>query len=287
MNKITVKKGNEQYDIIIDDYKIFLGSNFNIKFDIIRTFIKCFNYVKLSEFSEECNIPKILFNDVILKNKDVMYYHVSPYFSLNDNFKLTTKSLVAKYLETILNDNEFFDTINTINILFESLESEIANSSIIKTKFNTLVSKQLLKLLTPYFIDNGYSKDEYDMTLEEIILFQLKLLEAISIKNNEVNFILITIEIPYITEQIFQQIKHMKNCYIMIFTNEAIANIDLKKYCLCQNIFLDIADENQFYQIICDNNYKLLCIEEGREYMKKYILKTGTREELDFIEKLL
>jgi len=288
MNKLTVVKGLDKYEIILQDYKIIYGSNYNIKFDILRTILKFYKNNKSSVYAiEENNIAKLYINDKEVKSKDILVFHVNKYYSMIDDFKLSTKSLITKYLETLLYNDEFFDTINTLNILFESLSQEITIESSVSGCFNTMVPKQLIKLLTPQYLDNDISKDEYDLSLEEIIIFQLNLIDYINKHDNTINHMIICIELPRLTEKIYSKIIEMKNCYILIFTELEDSLIeDISKYYLCENKVLDLADENQVFNLICDNNYKLLTLKEGREYMEKYVFEKE-HENARFIMDLL
>ncbi len=288
MNKLTVVKGLDKYEIILQDYKMIYGLNYNIKFDILRTILRFYKNNKSSEYAvEENNVARLYINDKEVKPKDILVFHVNKHYSIIDDFKLSTKSLISKYLETLLSNESFFDTINTLNILFESLSQEITIESSVSGCFNTMVPKQLIKLLTPQYLENDISKDEYDLSLEEIILFQLNLIDYINKHDNTINHIIICIELPKLTETIYSKIKEMKNCYILIFTDLEDSQIeDISKYYLCENKILDLADENQVFNLICDNNYKLLTLKEGREYVEKYIFEKE-HEKARFIMDLL
>lgn len=286
MNKLTIKKGNEKYDIVIEDYKIIIGNNYNMKFDILRTILKFYENKKASEFAEENNnIPQIYLDDQVIKTKDTYIFYIHKNYSLVNDFKLTNKSLIGKYLEILMNNSLFVDTINTINFLFESLSHEISDISEISGYFNSMTSKQLIKLMTPFYQKNEYMKDEYDLSLEEIILLQLDLIEYIS--DHSLIKTIICIDIPELTEKIYKKIIRLKSCKILLFV-EHVNNLckNISKYVFCERILVDVEDEEEFYVNICDNNYKLLNVKEGREYMEKYIFERETLE-ARFIDKLI
>jgi hypothetical protein len=288
MNKLTVIKGMDKYEISIDDYKIIYGHNYEMKFDILRTILRYANNSKLSEYAlEHNNIANLLLNDKNINTKRMFAFHVHYHYSISDDFKLTSKSLVSKYLEILLQSDQFFDTINTINILYQSLSDELSISSNITGQFNTMVPKQLLKLLTPLYIHGDFSKDDYDLSFEEIIVFQLNLLKYIVNYNHTADYNIFIIEIPYLSDKIYDLIKQLKNCHILIFVEHLPKCChDINKYVFCENKFLDIADENKFYEMICDNSFRLLMLKEGREYMEKYIIYRDT-DSKRFIMRLL
>lgn len=288
MNKLTIIKGNEKYNIYIENYKILLGQQYQMKFDIVRTLKRYIQNIKPSEYAEENNnIANILINDKIIKPKNCLYFYVHKYYSISDDFKLTAQSLIFKYLEVLLNNEELIDTVNTINLLFESLSQEISSISSVSGHFNTMVSKQLLKLISPYYIDEEEYKDEYDLTLEEIIIFQLKLISYISQNIKNIQYIILCIELPRLTNEIYEYIQQIDNCMILIIIdNQSIVCNDISKYVICENIYIDLANDEEIYNSICDNHIQLLTLEEGKQYMKDYIYNKDTYNQR-FIRKIL
>ena len=126
-----------------------------------------------SENRTENNIStKIFINEKEIELKNNMFIEISEMYSLNEDKKLTTKSLMLKYLEIKLQNQDYFDTISTIDILLNSLSEEINDESMLKIMFNGANYKQLIKMLSPYYEDE-LQKDEFDLTRDELILFQL------------------------------------------------------------------------------------------------------------------
>ena len=67
--------------------------------------------------------------------------------------------MILKYLELRLQDMEYFDTINTINLLFESLSEELKDENGLNTLFDAMDYKHLSKLINPCYFDE-LQKDE-------------------------------------------------------------------------------------------------------------------------------
>ena len=78
-----------------------------------------------------------------------------------------------------LQNKIYFDTIGTIDILLESLAEEMNEDDSLNVRFNSVGYKQLIKMLTPFYIDE-FQKDEFDLDYEQIILFQLQLVDYIT-----------------------------------------------------------------------------------------------------------
>ena len=121
MNKLTLSNGWEKTDLIIQKNKIILGQNILQKYKIKQILKAYFNGAD-SEFRKENNIElTIKLDDEQLQLKRTGYFEVNDNYSITDDCKLGTKSILLKYFETILDDSILFDSINTIDILFESL----------------------------------------------------------------------------------------------------------------------------------------------------------------------
>ena len=67
-------------------------------------------------------------------------------------------------------------------------------------RFITYTPKQFLKILLPIFLKEENQANEYDLSYNEIILFQLKMINYIS--NHQSNKILCLIELPLLTQEI-------------------------------------------------------------------------------------
>ena len=195
MKKLTIAKGNDIYEILVQDIKYICGENDETKFDIIRSLSMYFNDIKSSEYAEEKNNIAIIYLDeqkVHIKNS--MYFYVHKYYSLAQEYKLPSKSLLQKYFETLLGAEEFSDTIQTLNYLFESLSQELNEYSAIDSQFTCMVPKQLLKILTPAYMEDFMTKNEFDFTSEEIILLQLELIKYI-VEHQQIEVCIICVEI--------------------------------------------------------------------------------------------
>lgn len=289
MNKLTIVKGNDKWNILIDNFKIIYGNDYNKKFDILRTIKAYFNNFKYSEFAQEHNYQSLIYiNDKKIKPKDCLYFNINKYYSIEDDLKMTTKSLILKYLEVIFKNDMLYDTINTLNYLFESLGNELEDISLICGQFTSMVPKQLAKLLIPYYFENDGIKNEYDLSIEEIILFQLQLVKIILDNNKKYDQMIICIELPKLTNNIYKYIQSLDSSYILVFVNSDDCIVkETEKYYLCENnICFDLNSDEELYQYICDNNFKLLSLQEGRDYMEKYLFDRE-HDKAKFISKLL
>lgn len=286
MKKITICEGKNKNEIIIDKMKYFIGDNYLYKDNLHKYFKLFFNNIT-NEYRDEFEKNISLYvDDKLINRKRSIMFEVDKDFSLIKDFKMQTNSLVAKYLEIVLNRPELVDAINTINFLLESLCDQIGEFSIIKTNFIAMNEKKLVKLLEPYVELNGAKCDEYDLTYEEIILIQLNLLKEIVNNNIKYDYIFILLNIPYLTNKILASLNEFQNSFLLVNTFYFLNKMELKDIFLCENKSVDFANEESINEIICNNCYKPIYMCEVEEYMNEYFLSNNSYK-CSFIKKLL
>lgn len=285
MKKLTIIRGNEEININIKKNKYILGNNYIKKYELIRN-LKMFFMNQSSEFSEETGMKvQVLENDNFVNIKRCFFYNLSTDFNLVNDLKLQAKSLVTLYLDKLLNEAEHQDTLNTINILLESLADEINLNSLIHTSFVNMTSKQFLKLIIPNLKIEELNCLEFDLTYEEIIIIQLEMIKKI-IEDSLYEFSLVIIQVPMLTSKIINLLDEFQNGYFLVFSNVFHERMNIDDIAIYKSILFDLSDEVQLYDIVCDNNYKYLTITEARKYMKEYLMNEYS-EYGRFINKLL
>lgn len=281
MNKITIKNGNNKYDITINRVKYVFSSNQD-EFKIKQSFRNYFSKNKSEFRKENGNSNKVLFNDKDLDTKRTLFVEINSDFSINEDSKLNSKSLILKYLELRLQDMEYFDTINTINLLFESLSEELKDENGLNTLFDAMDYKHLSKLINPYYFDE-LQKDEYDLTFEELLLFQIKLIKYISLNNNFYEYIIVFIDLDEVTQNLIQQINSLLNCYVICFSKNYVLEMS-DDAAIIENEVFDLSNIEEVYAYFYQKSSNILPIEEVRLYMKQYIIDKYTYKKIDIIE---
>lgn len=284
MNKITIKKGNNKYDITINRVKYVFSSNQD-EFKIKQSFRNYFSKNKSEFRKENGNSNKVLFNDKDLDVKRTLFVEINSDFSINEDCKLNSKSLILKYLELRLQDMEYFDTINTINLLFESLSEELKDENGLNTLFDAMDYKHLSKLINPYYFDE-LQKDEYDLTFEELLLFQIKLIKYISLKNDFYECIIVFINLDEVTQSLIQQINSLLNCYVICFSKNYVLEMS-DDAAIIENEVFDLSNIEEVYAYFYQKSSNILPIEEVRLYMKQYIIDKYTYKKIDIIDELI
>lgn len=284
MNKITIKNGNKKYDITINRVKYVFSSNQD-EFKIKQSFRNYFSKNKSEFRKENGNSNKVLFNDKDLDVKRTLFVEINSDFSINEDCKLNSKSLILKYLELRLQDMEYFDTINTINLLFESLSEELKDENGLNTLFDSMDYKHLSKLINPYYFDE-LQKDEYDLTFEELLLFQIKLIKYISLNNNFYEYIIVFIDLDEVTQNLIQQINSLLNCYVICFSKNYVLEMS-DDAAIIENEVFDLSNIEEVYAYFYQKSSNILPIEEVRLYMKQYIIDKYTYKKIDIIDELI
>lgn len=284
MNKITIKNGNNKYDITINRVKYVFSSNQD-EFKIKQSFRNYFSKNKSEFRKENGNSNKVLFNDKDLDVKRTLFVEINSDFSINEDCKLNSKSLILKYLELRLQDMEYFDTINTINLLFESLSEELKDENGLNTLFDAMDYKHLSKLINPYYFDE-LQKDEYDLTFEELLLFQIKLIKYISLKNDFYECIIVCINLDEVTQSLIQQINSLLNCYVICFSKNYVLEMS-DDAAIIENEVFDLSNIEEVYAYFYQKSSNILPIEEVRLYMKQYIIDKYTYKKIDIIDELI
>lgn len=284
MNKITIKNGNNKYDITINRVKYVFSSNQD-EFKIKQSFRNYFSKNKSEFRKENGNSNKVLFNDKDLDVKRTLFVEINSDFSINEDCKLNSKSLILKYLELRLQDMEYFDTINTINLLFESLSEELKDENGLNTLFDAMDYKHLSKLINPFYFDE-LQKDEYDLTFEELLLFQIKLIKYISLKNNFYEYIIVFIDLDEVTQNLIQQINSLLNCYVICFSKNYVLEMS-DDAAIIENEVFDLSNIEEVYAYFYQKSSNILPIEEVRLYLKQYIIDKYTYKKIDIIDELI
>lgn len=284
MNKITIKNGNNKYDITINRVKYVFSSSQD-EFKIKQSFRNYFSKNKSEFRKENGNSNKVLFNDKDLDVKRTLFVEINSDFSINEDCKLNSKSLILKYLELRLQDMEYFDTINTINLLFESLSEELKDENGLNTLFDAMDYKHLSKLINPYYFDE-LQKDEYDLTFEELLLFQIKLIKYISLNNNFYEYIIVFIDLDEVTQNLIQQINSLLNCYVICFSKNYVLEMS-DDAAIIENEVFDLSNIEEVYAYFYQKSSNILPIEEVRLYMKQYIIDKYTYKKIDIIDELI
>mgnify|MGYP006962269317 FL=1 len=284
MNLLTIKNGTNKWNLQMNHVK-YIISDSSTNYTLLQA-IRLFTSKDKSENRTENNIStKIFINEKEIELKNNLFIEISEMYSLNEDKKLTTKSLMLKYLESKLQNQEYFDTISTIDILLNSLSEEVNDESMLKIMFNEANYKQLIKMLSPYYEDE-LQKDEFDLTRDELILFQLDLVEYISNHNSKYDNIFIFGKLDNLSDRILQKINKIQNVKLMIFTNYYNDLMNIQNAALLQDKIIDFADMEQIYYDLSQKSLRTYMLQEVEQMTINYLQQTYTQETHDIYQEL-
>ena len=248
MNKMTVSDGMRKWEFLIDRVKFIVGSNQKERHQIHQA-LRLLQSKSESEWRKETHSEaSLLIDDEQLALKKVNFFEVTLNFSIVEDCKMTAKSLIQRYLEIKLGNSEIQETVNTLEILFQALAEEVSDEDVIKLIFDGINGRSLLKLMKPYYIEE-YQKDEFDLTYDELILLQLKLIQYIIDAEVSKEQNLVIMQIPMLTESLVERIYKMSHCLVIAFTDEITENMHMDDLYIVEQDKVDAADvESLFIQ---------------------------------------
>lgn len=263
MNKLEFLINNQNYTVIIDKYKILYGSNYLKKFEIYKCLKSYFSKVPFSEYSKENNNKLyIKINDTYVDSKSMLFFEIGPEYDFISDSKLGTKSILLKYLELSLEGIEYEDNFNTIKELLHSLITfelderlSFNNDDLLfYTQCDDFNFKSLVKFILPTLSKSGMEINNIDLNYEESIVFQLKLINRISIKSKKDVFCYANIS--NITPLILKTLNDLnKNVNIIIDCNYIDSDIDLNNAIFIDLNWLDFLNEDSYVDYMMDSPY--------------------------------
>lgn len=284
MNLLTIKNGTNKWNLQMNHVK-YIISDSSTNYTLLQA-IRLFTSKDKSENRTENNTStKMFINEKEIEFKNNMFIEISEMYSLNEDKKLTTKSLMLKYLEIKLQNQDYFDTISTIDILLNSLSEEVNDESMLKIMFNGANYKQLIKMLSPYYEDE-LQKDEFDLTRDELILFQLDLVEYISNHNSKYDNIFVFGKLDNLSNKILQKINNIENVKLIIFTNYYNDLMNVQNAALLQDKIIDLADMEQIYYDLSQKSLQTYTLQEVEQMTIDYLQQTYTHKEHDMYQEL-
>lgn len=288
MKQLLISSGNINRTIIIDHTKYVLGSNAMNKYYLKQAVRQYFNKTVSGyreEIGSECYFK---IDDSPVDKKNTFFYEVTENYSINDDAKLSTKSLMLKYLETLYSDVIYMDTLNTLNILVESLSDEVSENAFVQSEFSTYSPKLLTKLVTAHYYEDESYKDEYDLSYEDLIILQLNMIDYIAVHSKKYSYFVLFIDIPLITDEIKNKIDEMSKdrVYCLVFS-KTVRDIEIENICVEEDYFLDFANEEMVYYIVNEKSTNLYTLEDIKNMINEYLKDLSSKEHVSLINNLM
>lgn len=261
MHRFTINYGSSIRNIDIEDYKFLIGDNYKEKFKIYEIIKSAFSKTPNSEYAIE-NLQKhsVLFDEKPLDVRNWKYFEITPFFDLENDLKIGTKSLIGKYLDSFsleLEQNEIFSTlqilVNSLNEEFFSKETKLEfGEKEFKLQLANITRSAIIKEVFGQILCEDSDCNHADLSYEEIILLQLKLVEKIAFSNRE-KLIFLYCNIPFLTSKILEFVIGMKQqgLFVLIETLK-IRSVPLEKVTISSRHYIDFANKEDVLDKIMD-----------------------------------
>lgn len=261
MHRFKYGKGNNEYSLDVENIKFLIGDNKRLKFTLYNIAHSVFNKISNSESAvEQMGKHSLSFDERYVNLKEWLYFEVTPFFDLEADCKMGTKSLLSKYLDSksdLLDQSEIFNTlsilVNSINEDFFDNETKINfGNKELKLQLGEITRPIICKEVYPVITNEDYACNSADLEYEELILLQLALIEKICATNISKN-IYVYCYIPYLTGKIRESLYGIKyeRCFLIVDTDE-IPKTDINSFCICSKHYLDFANHEMVLDKLSD-----------------------------------
>lgn len=283
MKKINIINGNKVLEFGIRDIKFLLTKDIETLYETIQC-IKCALSKEESEYRQEHQHKKeICIDDNKISLKAMKVWQISPTYSVIDDQKLQTNSLLQEYLISKIDSSTFQDTKQTINVLIQSFIDEL-NDDNLQIECININAKQLLKFMQVYAQQEDIRKDEFDFTYEELLLFQISLIEKINMQHIE--FPIVFVIAPILTNKIVEKLRNCKDCYVIVITNTYLSSMKIEEIYLIEQVLMDFACMEEVYMMLEEQYHKRYTMEELNYMIKIYLQTEYTPKQRSFINSL-
>ena len=291
MNRFTFGLGYKEYNIDIDSCKFLVGNDIKTKFSIYSVIKSTFSKVNNSEYATEDNKRHIMrYNDRQIDLKNWKLFEVTPFFDLETDMKMGSKSLMLKYLECFGDSLEQSEIYSTLSILINSLNEEFFDEQTeisfgdkkIKFQIGEFNRGTLAKEIYPVIIANEYECNSADMNYEDIILLQLSIIDRIVSKGID-NNAFIYCNIPYLTPKIKVMLYGIKynNAFVLVDTN-SIPKANVADIYITGKYSIDLANDEDINDKIMDLPFHI-----EKEEFKNIIYNCLLNQKLDYAQRLI
>lgn len=195
MKEIKIIKDKTIYEFLINKRKTITGDRKNELFNLLKEYL---NKSTLSEYAKANKSNSCIYIDgrpIDLKNSQVLELS-NEQFDLQNEYKLSQKSLFSISLENIFNNIEFIDSINTINILLNDLSLDIENIYL-KHNIELIIDnleinkKNILKLIDISLMKDDLKCNQFDYTLNELNDLKISMFRMIALNNKQISFFIL------------------------------------------------------------------------------------------------
>lgn len=257
MNKITIQDYKDSWNINIDKFKVLYSKNQEEKYRIIRTLKHVIQKEEKSEYESTSSTPiDLIINEKKLDLKNLKMYMFTTESNFADDFKISSKSLISDYLETVLQNVEYTDEYQMLESSMKLFATELLSRFSIISKDNslnfsmsTLSVKLIMKLIEIYLIKNEAYSLDFDFSLLEKLEFINELVKKISSIHIEQRILLIVL-LDELDDKYYDLLSthEIENLHILCFVNEVDCSINMNDLLIIGKSSIDFSDDEQLFE---------------------------------------
>lgn len=268
MKKLKMIGGNTIIEFGIRNIKFLIAKDYETLYGAIQC-IKCATQKEESEYRvENQQKNEVYINDNKISLKSIKLWEVSSSYSIYDDRKLQSNSLLTQYLISKMESSIFNETMQTLDVLLQSYIDEL-NEEEIGIEAMNVNAKQLLKFMQVSAQAEDLGKDEFDYTYEDLLLFQISLIKRISKQYIECPILLVIA--PTLTHEIIDYLKEYQDSYTLVLTTTYLPIMKLEEIYLMENTFIDFASMEDVYMMLEGQYHKRYTMEELNNMIKLYL----------------
>lgn len=244
---------NQNWCFSIDKIKIILGKE---RYRFFRALKHQFLKEEKSEYETSIDSElSIKVNNQRFDSKNYKLYLVDLNSNIDDEVKLSSKSMFTEFLESKLKavdyEDEFIMLNQSIDILNQSTLEDISitfNDVKIIFELPKFSFKTLIKSLTSSQLKNDVFSLDYDLSLEEKLELYLNVIESIALENKTRHHTLVLV-VDKLPKSIYNKIEQSlpDNLNIILFAHNFEYDVVYKDIFIIGNGSLDLSNDEDIY----------------------------------------
>lgn len=279
MKKLSIVSKTIEAEIVFENLKYIIGENKEKLYCLCDLIRKALNFEANSEYAVESGIMvKALLNDLDASQKNTSFYVLNNSYNLENELKIGPKTLLLKYFESILDEIEYSDELNTLKIILEGIHEGIEEQikqfcdGKLSIKTTDIGVKEILKLAIIEMKKDEYIANWNDLTEFEKIKFQVDIIARIALNSKAENSILF-VEVNFLTRKIDKYLNsiNVNGLSIIVVPHFFEEIYDYQKVFFVGNRFVDFANENLIYHEFVMNMPNVVELNEMCEEFLRYI----------------
>lgn len=254
--EIIISDYGQSWCLYIDKIKIILGKD---RYRFYRALKHQYLKEEKSEYEIELDSEMcIQINNQRFESKSNKLYVIDLNSNLDEELKLSSKSLFVEYLESKLKsidyEDEFIMLNQSIDILNQSVLEEASisyNDTKIKFELPKFSFKTLIKNMSSIQLKNEIFSLDYDLKFDEKLELYLITISSIALENLSKNYILLLV-VDKLPKSIYNKIKQIlpNNLNIILFALNFEYDVEFKDIYIIDKFSLDLADDEGVYNHI-------------------------------------